>query len=74
MKHIDEKEFETREVQVAQNHLGVFARAEKYLTTLAQLIKPDNDLGLLSARLRRDAGIDELEIERKRVIRAPLIR
>lgn len=74
MKHIDEKEFEAREVQVEQNHLGLIARAVRYLAALTPLTKPDDDLGLLSARLRRDAGIDELEIERKRVIRAPLIR
>ena len=74
MRPIDETEFEIREALVAQKHPGLFARAENYLSALKLLLQPPSDLGHLTARLRRDAGIDELEVERKEVAGAPLIR
>ena len=42
--------------------------------TLARLVEPKFDLDRTNARMRRDAGIDELEFERDRAGDAPLIR
>ena len=74
MKPINEKEFEMRESQVAQQHLGRFSLLEKCLAAINPSFEARNDPSRLTARQRRDAGIDELEIGRKKVARAPLIR
>lgn len=46
----------------------------KLLKAFKQLFEPQPDLNRLSPRLRRDAGIDELELERSTIAKAPLIR
>lgn len=46
----------------------------RLLMALKQLFEPQPDLSRLSPRLRRDAGIDELKLERSTIARAPLIR
>ena len=73
MKPINEKEFEMREAQVAQQHLGRFSLLEKCLAAINLSFQSRNDPTRLTARIRRDAGIDELEIERRKLARAPLI-
>jgi hypothetical protein len=74
MKPITNNEFEAREEQAFRVHPDLLAWAGKYLNTLKQLCQPRYDFDLLAPRLRRDAGIDELEIERRKVAKAPLIR
>lgn len=74
LKPINEKEFEMREAQVAQQHLGRIGLLEKCLAAIIPSFQSLNDPTHLTARMRRDAGIDELEIERKKLARAPLIR
>ena len=74
MKPINVIEFEMNEAQVAQKHSGLFSLVKKCFATINQLIESRNDPTHLTARLLRDAGIDELEIERRKVARAPLIR
>ena len=46
----------------------------EFLRTLGHRFSSANDLHQLSPRLLKDAGIDEQEMERKRVAAAPLIR
>lgn len=46
----------------------------RFFTALGRLLAADHDAERLSGRLRRDAGLDDLEQERKRLARAPLIR
>jgi len=74
MKPINEREFEVCEAPVIREHLRVVARAKKGVAALSGAFRIHDDPDRLPARLRRDAGIDELAIERRRVARAPLIR
>lgn len=74
MKPINENEFEIRKAQVARKHLGLFSVLKNCSVAIYSLFQTGNDPTRLTARLRRDAGIDELEIERKRLVKAPLIR
>jgi uncharacterized protein YjiS (DUF1127 family) len=50
------------------------ATIRKFLRNLGHRFSSANDLRQLSPRLLKDAGIDEQEMERKRVAAAPLIR
>lgn len=50
--------------------LSRFAKSFGHL----RLPEPPFDPGILPAHLRRDAGIDEIEVERTRLARAALIR
>ncbi len=74
MDHIDENKFEAVELTVLQSNFtfSVFGRGS--LKALKRLFQPYLDLNRLNGRLRRDAGLDEHEIERAVVTRAPLIR
>ena len=74
MKPVNEKEFEIGKAQIAKMHSGPTILVKKYLTALKPLFQKRNDPSRLTARLRRDAGIDELDLERKKLARAPLIR
>jgi hypothetical protein len=53
---------------------GPSERVEGYLKRLAQIFRPRHDSGILSERLRRDAGINEIDFEVAKAARAPLIR
>ena len=44
------------------------------LNFMKEAFQPRYDFNRLDPRLRRDAGIDELELERTSAIKAPLIR
>jgi len=74
MKPIDEREFAVCEAAFTPEHLRVVARAKKALASLSGVFRTRDDPVRLPARLRRDAGLDELDIERRRFGRAPLIR
>lgn len=74
MKPITENEFEIREAKAVPMSPSRFSQARNYLTVLKQLFQARYNFDLLPPRLRRDAGIDELEVERRKVARAPLIR
>jgi uncharacterized protein YjiS (DUF1127 family) len=74
MKPTDKHEFETLVVPVAHNNFTFSVCVRKSLKTLIQPFRLRYDLNRLNARLRRDAGINEHELERTRLIRAPLIR
>jgi len=47
---------------------------QSVMKALGSLFRPGSDPIHLNRHLRRDAGVDELELERRRVLRAPLIR
>ena len=56
--------------------VGIDPRAigSRFVQKLKTILHRDRDLHHLPPHLRRDAGIDELEIERTKAVRAPLIR
>jgi hypothetical protein len=74
MKPINENEFEIWNAPIIGEHLGIVLRAKTGLAALGGIFRLRYDMEGLPARLRRDAGMDELDIERKRLARAPLIR
>ncbi|WP_282152786.1 hypothetical protein [Ruegeria atlantica] len=74
MKPIDKNEFEIHETKAAPKHFGRFDLMGWLLGFLKPSIQTGRDPVHLTHRLLRDAGIDELEIERKKIMSAPLIR
>ena len=74
MKPINEKEFTTCKASIIPEPLGVVGRAGTCLAALGRVFRQRYDTDRLPARLRRDAGMDELDIERNRLAKAPLIR
>lgn len=74
MKPIHEREFEIPSMPVVRKELGIHATAKRYLSALKNVFQIRDDPYRLPLRLRRDGGIDELGIERKRIAKAPLIR
>ena len=74
MQPIKVQEFEVCETSIIRAHGGVEALAEWTVAAIKRVFRMHNDPDRLPARLRRDAGMDELAIERRRIARAPLIR
>jgi hypothetical protein len=74
MRPIIEREFQTCEAPVIRNHLRVQNCAKRCFAAIQSIFQIRDALDRLPPRLRRDAGLDELDIERKRIARAPLIR
>ncbi|WP_160116407.1 hypothetical protein [Ruegeria sp. AU67] len=74
MKPIDKNEFENFAANVAPKHFGRFDLMGWLLGFLKPSIQTCRDPVHLTNRLLRDAGIDELDIERKKLRSAPLIR
>jgi hypothetical protein len=74
MTAINEKEFATRKASITPEPLGIVGLAGICLAALDCVFRRRYDIDRLPARLRRDAGMDELEIERNRLAKAPLIR
>ena len=66
MKPINEIDFERTNARAAKRQVDLFSLIKRYLATINPLFETSDDPTLLPARLRRDAGIDELKIERKR--------
>ena len=74
MENIYKSKFEAVETPDVLGNVALSARGRKALKALMRLFEPQLDLNDLNARLREDVGIDEHELERSTVARAPLIR
>jgi len=74
MKVIDHAEFEIGQASVFRLRVGIFAHAKAGLARFFGPFRHGHETDRLPARLLRDAGIDALEIERRRVANAPMIR
>ena len=74
MKVINHTEFEVGEAPILRARAGVVAFAKAGIAKLSGLFRKSYQIDRLPARLLRDAGIDDLEIERRRLANAPLIR
>lgn len=74
MKAIKEQEFGSCEVPVRPKTVDLNVLANMSLKALNALFGDRDISERLPLRLRQDAGMDELDIERRRVARAPLIR
>lgn len=66
--------FEVFEAPDVRADSGIGGRAKKALAAIKSFLAVRNIPDHLPARLRRDAGIDELELECRRIVRAPIIR
>lgn len=71
MQPVNEKESAIHQAGTGPVFLSVISR---FSVALFRLFRTDHDAENLPDRLRRDAGLDDLERERKRIARAPLIR
>ena len=74
MDYIGERRFEVLEAPVARSKFAFSEFGIRCATALGLLFLRRPDLTCLNERLRRDAGIDEHELELDAVRRAPLIR
>ena len=77
MKPINENEFEVYETTIIREPVGAATLTKltkRGLTALSCIFRLGYDRGRLPARLIRDAGMDELEIERSHLAKATLIR
>ena len=74
MKVINRAEFEVGNAPIFRAHVGVVALTTAGLAKFRGIFRQSYETDRLPARLLRDAGIDELEIERRRLASAPLIR
>jgi hypothetical protein len=74
MENTDQTKLNALETQDFRSNLGLSALGRRALKAFVCLVEPQPDLNHLSARLREDARIDELELERSRVARAKIIR
>ena len=74
MKHADEREFDAMAAPAAVRNARLFAMVGKFVEGAKRRFAPSFDPSQLNARLRRDAGIDEIEVERRKAVLAPLIR
>jgi hypothetical protein len=74
MKPIDNRDFELLETLSPSKNFSLIIYAHAFLRTIKRPFQLCPDLNHLNARLLRDAGVDEHELERVRLIRAPLIR
>ena len=74
MNSFDELRLEITETPALQRSLSFLERGNRCLKALKRLFRQRFDFNSLSVRLRRDAGIDEQDLERAKVAKAPLIR
>ena len=74
MKPINENEFEVYETTIIREPVGAATHMKTGLAVLSRIFRLRYDKGRLPARLIRDAGMDELEIEQSRLAKATLIR
>jgi hypothetical protein len=70
----DESKIRALEAPVSRREVTLSGLAGRFLKALGRLFQPKFDYDRLTPRLRRDAGVDELELERTRAARVPLIR
>ncbi|MCG6903450.1 MAG: hypothetical protein LJE68_12290 [Rhodobacter sp.] len=74
MKPIDNRDFELPETLSARGKFKSIRYVGALLSSIIWPFGPRPDLNRLNTRLLRDAGLDEHELERARLARAPLIR
>lgn len=74
MKTINERGFEICQAPTIWHHLRITYHAERYLAAIKGDFQNRDAPDRLPPRLRRDARVDELDIERRRIAKAPLIR
>ena len=74
MHTIDDHKFEIFETRIANTFTNGSESFRKCVKAVTSVFQPRCNLNHLSQHLRRDAGIDELELERNTIARAPLIR
>ena len=74
MKPINAREFEVWKGPVIRKHLGLDIYVMRLLAAARKSFRICIDPDRLPLRLRRDAGMDELDIERKRAAKTLLIR
>ena len=65
---------ESRESLAMPERVEILAAVRASLGALARNSRLHDDIDRLPVHLRRDAGLDELEIERGQAARVPLIR
>ncbi|HUV64239.1 MAG TPA: hypothetical protein VMW24_10095 [Sedimentisphaerales bacterium] len=74
MKTLSKYEFETLETPLAGTSIKNIGQVQRCIKTITGMFRSRFDLNYLNSHLRRDTRIDELELERKRIVNAPLIR
>jgi hypothetical protein len=74
MKVIHHTEFEVDKAAGFKASIGVVAHTKEGLAKIKGLFRQSDEIDRLPARLLRDAAIDELEIERRRLANASMIR
>ncbi|MGI9351770.1 MAG: hypothetical protein ACR2O3_09425 [Rhizobiaceae bacterium] len=74
MKTHSNHKFEILDSPLAGINLNIVEQIHKHLKELKRLFRSRHDLNYLNPHLRRDAGIDELELERQKIAASPLIR
>jgi hypothetical protein len=74
MNNIDGRNFEDLEALNARTKSTYAWWRVRCGKLFGWLLQPGSDLQYLNAHLRRDAGIDEIELEQDAIRKAPLIR
>lgn len=74
MKPIDSRDFEMLETLSPSRKFTLVSYISMFRRAIKWPFQSCPDLNHLNTRLLRDAGIDEHELERVRLIRAPMIR
>ena len=74
MNSIEDLKFGEQNLAHARNAFTFSAWSAWCRKILGYLFQPSGDLQYLNAHLLRDAGIDEIELEREAARTAPLIR
>ncbi|MFD1196294.1 hypothetical protein ACFQ3C_16610 [Seohaeicola saemankumensis] len=74
MQSIDQRDFEVCRARAIRAHAGINDVVNRCLTALHIVIQFFDTPHQISPRLCRDAGLNELDIERDRIAKSPLIR
>lgn len=74
MQPIDQQDFEVCGAPTIREHGGINDIVKRCLAALHIVIRSFDTPDQPSARLCRDAGLNELDIERERIAKSPLIR
>lgn len=74
MTNIENRKFEELDALNARNGFSFSAWRARCARFLGGLFQSGDEILYLNAHLRRDAGIDEIDVEREKIRRAPLIR
>ena len=74
MHYIEDLGVDGRDSPLAERNISASAVLGMFIKAVEQRLKPRFDATGLNERLRRDAGLNEYDVERIKAIRAPLIR